>query len=189
MTRFPAIPAALAASLVILAPVGARAVEFAGPVLDYYDVDGSPTDLARQMREKSHAGGGHYFAETLWSIHYHFKTRVAGGRCGMTAVEVTLVTTTRLPRLRSAFDSSVMRQWAAFEPALHSHEMGHVEIAQAGAEEIEAALWATPAQRGCAATGRLAKTAADRLIKAIDSRQHDYDARTEHGRTQGAWLP
>ena len=170
--------------LASLAPWPAWAVDYDGPRIDTVDVAGDLSQVRRQMRHVGHEG---HYAWTHWDVRYHFTSRPGRDGCVVATVKVVLTTTITMPHLRAeASTAEVRRHWKTFEPALRTHEMGHADLALSGARAMESALWHVPAQPRCAEIDRLAKEKADAILDEMHHHDLDYDARTRHGRTQGA---
>lgn len=78
------------------------------------------------------------------------------------------------------------RQYLA---ALRVHEEGHLAIGLEAAQAIDRAIAAMPEMPSCALLQGQANATAQRLLEAAKQKERDYDLRTGHGRSQGAWLP
>lgn len=126
-------------------------------------------------------------AYTKWHIDWHFDwTGESGDLCSVSSVDTTLTVTMTLPRIVSA-SPAVDQQFDDYIPKLKAHEDGHLEIARNAAKGIDTTL---PGIRNVPCNAIEAqgnKTAYDILDRAIAA-EKDYDLRTEHGKTQGAYL-
>ena len=72
--------------------------------------------------------------------------------------------------------------------ALRQHELGHFELAKDAAEGIDAEIRALPAMPTCKQLEMVANERGNRLLKEVRRKEKQYDADTQHGKTQGAWL-
>ena len=72
--------------------------------------------------------------------------------------------------------------------ALRQHELGHFELAKDAAERIDAAIRTLPAMASCKLLEAAANERGNRLLEEVRHKEKQYDADTQHGKTQGAWL-
>ena len=77
---------------------------------------------------------------------------------------------------------------ADYLSASQQHELGHFELAKDAAERIDAAIRAQPAMPGCKLLEAAANERGNRLLEEVRHKEKQYDADTQHGKTQGAWL-
>jgi predicted secreted Zn-dependent protease len=126
--------------------------------------------------------------EARWYFNYTFAYSPAGGGCAMTHVSVGIHTAVSLPRWSaSAGDAPGLADaWRAFSSGLMTHERGHVTRADAWARTMLADLEALTGS--CDAMVGLAATRFADDLAAANRAEVDYDARTQHGVTQGAVL-
>lgn len=135
------------------------------------------------IRENGHAYLGHTSRDTRWSLHWHD----SGGTCRLDSIHVSLHVTITLPQLEGV-DPDRQAEYSRFYSALRIHEDGHYRNALKMADDIERALEALPAMGNCRELEEAANAAGHRVIADTDRQDRDYDARTGHGRTQGAYL-
>ncbi|MEZ0226793.1 MAG: DUF922 domain-containing protein [Alphaproteobacteria bacterium] len=131
--------------------------------------------------------GERHHAFTNWRIDWHFDWAGDGGdKCSMSSVETTLTVTMTLPKIVSA-SPAIDQQFDDYFPKLKVHEDGHLEIARNAANSIDSALAGIRGVACSLIADQGNKTAHDILDRAIAA-EKDYDTRTEHGKTQGAYL-
>ena len=158
----------------------------------YYDIVGrTENDLLQAMlRGAPLYEGTRYFGLTSTEVRYtYWKTPTSTG-CDLTDVEVQLRVVTTLPRWRpySGTPYEVERKWRSFDRALQIHENGHKQFALEEADMIWRALRGLRAP-SCEAMDGEARRIATRIRDTYVLRHNAYDARTDHGSTQGATWP
>ncbi len=158
----------------------------------FYDIVGrSENDLLQAMLGGGPvSNGGRFFGLTSTEVRYtYYKTQTSIG-CDLTDVQVHLGIVTTLPRWRpysgTAFE--VERKWRSFERALQIHENGHKQFALEEADMIHRALESLR-MTSCDAMDAEARRVATRIRETYVRRHNAYDARTDHGTTQGAVWP
>lgn len=152
---------------------------FTGPSL------GTQVRAASPIREGSQVS----FGDTHWNVRWDLRwNNDASGQCRLTGVVVTLRTRMLLPQLRgaSAQQAAVFERFMA---ALRLHENGHYAHGQRAAQEIEQNLLALPPAASCAALEAQANDSGRRSLARYADLDVQYDRETNHGRTQGAYLP
>jgi predicted secreted Zn-dependent protease len=129
---------------------------------------------------------GHTHAQLSWA--YDFSP--AGGRkCGLENVQVELDITITLPDWKPARDPGrdLELQWQAFSDALTAHELQHRAMALDAAKAVRVVLEGTPSMP-CSEVNARINSATAPIMKQMSEDNSAYDARTEHGRTEGAYL-
>ncbi len=160
--------------------------------VQYYDIEGrSESDLLRAMlRGAPLSEGTRYFGLTSTEVRYTFRTLTTSTSCNLTDVEVELRVLTTLPRWQppSGTTYDVERKWRSFDRALQIHENGHKQFALEEADMIHRALRSlrTPS---CSTIDDEARAITTRIRDTYLRRHLAYDARTDHGTTQGAVWP
>jgi predicted secreted Zn-dependent protease len=161
-----ALVAAAAPAAAIEAPLGDAQVE-------YYDV--------------SVPGGHRGLAQ--WHLTYTYQPRVAGGgRCVVGSLSTRLELKVTLPRWTppaGATDERVQR-WERYLTALRLHEAGHLQ----NGREFESGFRQAALAMGsveCRALGAAVQARFDELLEQARVRDREYDLRTRHGATQGAY--
>jgi predicted secreted Zn-dependent protease len=163
--------------------------------IDYYDVRGSTPQEVRAQLDRlgpiDATEGKRFDADTRWFVNWKFNYMNAGQGCAIASVSTTLKVTITLPRLQAdASTPAALKQvFATFTNNLLLHEKGHAQNGIDIARRIEERIGAMPPERSCDGLGQAANELGHSLIKAGNRQDIDYDARTQHGRTQGARFP
>ena len=160
-------------------------------ILDNYTVRGSTADAlmngADGIRGMAKARGLDFMARVDWFVTWRYDYEVEGGVCRAVKPRTDLKVTYQIPVWDVPDDAppALRVQWARFDDRLRTHEYGHALIGYRTQQDVERVLQEAAIVDGdCATVGK----ALNRLAKAIIDRGLDanYDARTGHGRTQGA---
>jgi predicted secreted Zn-dependent protease len=158
---------------------------------DYYRVDHySGEGLKDAMTEATpyFEDGERMHGNTKWDIRWNFRYgNNGGGDCRITEVDVDLTIVVGLPQL-STHDRRARERFDRYMVNLNRHEQTHVRIARDGAYQIDRALLSMRAEPNCDQLERRANQTANRLVNDVKRAQRQYDKRTDHGRTEGAWL-
>jgi predicted secreted Zn-dependent protease len=134
-----------------------------------------------------HGNSRPFIGNTSRDIHWRLHWRDNGrGICRIDDVRVALHATITLPQL-SGIDADRQPEYTRFYAALRNHENGHYRIEQEMAAEIDRALASLP-EAACNAIEGIANARGNDLTRIYNSREVQYDAETDHGRTQGAVL-
>ena len=159
-----------------------------------YDVAGSSEAELRLQLDKVapvDANGARHDAYTHWFVKWNFPFARSAAGCATGPVTITLTVSMDLPRWVDAAsgEDALKARWQEYLDSLVTHEVGHrAHGAQAGAE-IERALPLLPAQPSCEEMERIANLAGDAVLARFRQADLDYDAKTDHGATQGARFP
>ncbi len=162
--------------------------------VEYFDVSGfTPLEIRAELRRLGPTGadGRRYDGFTKWLVNWKFNYKNVSQGCAIAGVTTTVKATIFFPRLKTdtATPVPVKQAFAGFLEKLMLHEKGHVQNAIDIAKRIEDGIRALPAQSDCATLGRSANTLGDSLIKEANRMDLEYDARTNHGATQGVRFP
>jgi len=160
----------------------------------YYSVRGDTAESLRQQlneRGVNQADGGRYDAITNWGVGCILHYRTCGGECTIRSVDTTVHVAITLPRWED-FSSGpwpLQDEWNRYMRALREHEDGHKQHAIMAAQEIAQAIsnlgpCSSPQEMEAGANGLVSE-----IFQKYIAREHEYDARTGHGLTQGAAFP
>jgi len=151
----------------------------------------------RELRAQMHAlgpvdprQGGRASAYTQWHLEENHSLQSGADACRIANVQVSVKVTITLPRWIDPERGSARLQaeWAVFLEHLRSHEQGHRANGLEAADAVRTLLVATAAEADC----QTLEAHVDAALKAVVARYKkadvDYDARTRHGRRQGAVL-
>ena len=175
--------------LVAAAPVRAEVHE----ALDYghYDARAQPGHaLAEALNEASpfRPDGQVFHSATAWFIDWQVRPEpTTDGRCKVGEVRVALHGEMMLPRLLGG-TSTQQSRFDAYLARLREHELGHYEIGREAARQLEKQFYALRPARSCGDLQAAARDAGARLLPKYEAMGDAYDAQTQHGKTQGAWL-
>jgi predicted secreted Zn-dependent protease len=136
------------------------------------------------IRENGRVYYGHTQWWVSWTFHWH---QQPSGRCAITNVSVEVKTRMQLPELLAA-PAADRARFERFLPRLRLHEEGHRDHGLAAAAEVDRRLATLPEMASCAQLEATANAAGQSVIDGYAARDRQYDAATEHGKTQGAWL-
>lgn len=134
--------------------------------------------------------GSRYYALTRWQLASDWAMRPSLRGCEVVDGKVTVAITITLPALVTPnVPADVRQRFDTFMEKTVLHESDHVEITLRGAREYQRALSHHPPASNC----DILKSQLDALFRqnfdAIQRANREYDAKTQHGRTQGAVFP
>lgn len=170
---------------------GARAEVHETLDTGHYEARAQPgRSLALALNEASpfRPGDQVFHSATAWTLDWKLRPEAtADGRCRTAEVRVDLRGEMLLPRL---LGGSLVQQdrFEAYLGHLREHELGHFEIGREAARALERSLYDLPPARSCAELQSEARSEGARLLPKYEALGDAYDRRTQHGRTQGAWL-
>jgi predicted secreted Zn-dependent protease len=184
-----------AALLAVGGPIGTFARPVVTETFDYYDVDGaSAQELREDLNRRGPTDGyerRHFDAVTNWRVRWQYTSKRTAAGCEIASASTAVEVRYSFPRLSS--DSStpldVRRAFARYLERLLVHEKGHAQNAIEIARRIEDGIHGLPAAPTCASLNTVANSLGQSLIKEANQLDIEYDARTDHGRTQGARFP
>ncbi len=133
---------------------------------------------------------GHYAASTEyvvnWSVNY---SALDDGRCAVDSPRVNMGIAQTYPRWVNTQPAIQTMQtiWDTFMSHVTEHENGHVDIDKDYAWRLFRMLSDEPPAE-CLALQTSVGTKAQQIINSLDQANNDYDAKTQHGTTQGAVL-
>jgi predicted secreted Zn-dependent protease len=153
--------------------------------INTYEVRGRDHDaLARSLNANGPRG---FHGLTTWKIDYEFTTKREQGGCRVETVRVTVGGQILMPRWadESAAPPELQRRWNDYYAALKLHEDGHIQNGRDLALLVKERLMGL-GTIPCDGVNARAQSEFDRLYQNLKTRDQDYDARTNHGATQGA---
>jgi predicted secreted Zn-dependent protease len=186
--------------------LAALAVLFASPALAqdgvtldqdviYYDVRGmTEPEIARSLRRDAPRSLDGFQGEALFWFSWTYDYVRTGERgdavlCEVVNARVKIDIDVTLPRHRtiSRAPDDVQETWRKFAAALERHELNHAEdFAEIGAQ-IPAALNGLTGR--CATIEDVANAKGMDFVDRAQRSADDYDARTNHGETEGTFFP
>jgi predicted secreted Zn-dependent protease len=135
--------------------------------------------------------GSRYYALTEWFLSARWVTHPTARGCEVESGSITLAMTMTLPALTATtgMPHEVLNRWNVFVNNTITHESGHVKINLQGARDYQRGLGNSAPALDCNALGLRLDDEFDRALDALTRAGRDYDARTQHGVTQGAVFP
>lgn len=164
---------------------GASGVLDLDVAINYYSVQGLDYDsLTRSLRANGPKG---YHGLAAWKVSYEYTIKQRKDTCQVDSVRVKIAGVILMPRWtdeRSA-PQDLQRRWIDYYAALKAHEDGHIQNGRELALLIKERLMGLGTVP-CGQTKALAEAEFQRLYGNLKTRDQEYDARTNHGATQGA---
>jgi predicted secreted Zn-dependent protease len=160
-----------------------------------YTVTGkTANDISKALEANSiadpHEPGSHYYALTKWQLAGDSTVKASPRGCEVGGGAVSLMITMTLPALNTTgVSADMLKRFNTFMEKTVLHESGHVEVALQGARDYQRALGNFPPVSSCEGLKIQLSDLFRRSFDAIDSANTDYDAKTQHGLTQGAVFP
>ena len=156
----------------------------------FYDVQfakGKSISAAILAASPIRDGGRTFHGYTKWQLSWRFTWRENSATCTIDKVNTTVTALITLPNFISppAQAKDALKEYLI---ALRQHELGHFELAKDAAERIDAEIRAQPAMPSCKLLETAANERGNRLLEEVRRKEKQYDADTQHGKTQGAWL-
>jgi len=153
--------------------------------LDHYTVRG--LDYASLARSLNANGPKGFHGLASWKIDYEYTARRQRDECRMDTVRVKVSGRILMPRWadEAAAPAELRRRWIAYYAALKQHEDGHVRHGRELALLVKERLLGLGAMP-CDQVKAVSDGEFRRLSDNLKARDREYDARTNHGGTQGA---
>lgn len=153
----------------------------------YYDV--AAHDYPTLVRALAAKGPRGFHGMAGWKVSYHYTVDQQPSGCAVDSVRVRVAGEILMPRWTDAADGprDLQRQWSDYIVALQRHEDGHIQHGREFALLVKERLMGLGRIR-CDVLPTLAQREYDRLYANLRTRDQEYDARTGHGRTQGAYF-
>jgi predicted secreted Zn-dependent protease len=164
-------------------------------VFKYYDVDGeTASDIRADLNRHGPTDGTEhrrFDAVTHWHIRWQYEYRDVDAGCRIARVSTKVDIVYSFPRLAGGTlaPSALRKAFGGYLDRLLVHEKGHAQTAIDIARRIEDGIRSLPPAPTCSALGVIANELGHALIKEANRLDIEYDARTEHGGTQGARFP
>lgn len=160
----------------------------------YYNVRGNSAEELRTQLNKfgvKGSDGNTYRGNTNWNVSWRYVSGSNITNCWITSVKTTVRIKFTFPKWidRSNGPEELRQKWDNYIVALIKHERRHRDIAVEAAVQIERAIAGMKPRRSCDGLKSDVNAVGLRLIEDCRKRQSDYDARTQHGRLEGARFP
>ncbi len=163
--------------------------------IEYYDVTGNTPQEIRQDLNRigplTDAGRQRFDAVTNWYVRWRYNYARTSQSCSISSVSLTVEVAIKMPRLAPSPNrlAMVTSAFEDFAKNLMTHEKGHAQNGIDIARRIEEGIRKLPPESSCEQLGQIANALGNSLIKEANRADIEYDARTQHGRTQGARFP
>ena len=143
---------------------------------------------AALVSEMDRLGPGPDHAYTRWYVEYGFRFSASGATCRIETLDVSVRTVFTLPRWADPRRASqdLRTEWNRYLKAVLVHENGHRRLGEEAGARVFRRLDGFEA--ACSEIERRVNELANSTIAEQRRREDRYDARTDHGRTQGARL-
>ena len=189
------LPLSLAALgwLLLLSSFGARAQDSVQWTTNYYSVPGATVPEIRESihRNRPWKERFQHDARTEWEVKWNFTVEptASGCRCRYFHTQTTIAV--YLPRWVGPTNTAdrVKQTWREYAAALSRHEAGHAETALAAVAELHKRVPALPESPTCEGSKKQTGDLCQSILEEHRKRDLAYDEKTNHGMTQGAFLP
>lgn len=132
--------------------------------------------------------GKFFHGDAYWHIKWNFRwSEKPDGSCKISSVTTELTCNIQLPELIGATGEQ-RDQFKKYQSALRTHELGHCKIGKKAAAIIDSKILSLPEMSSCKDLGAAGNDIGYQAIKEYGEKVELYDAKTEHGKSQGAWL-
>lgn len=151
----------------------------------HYDVRGQDYPAVVRSLRANGPKGFHGLAK--WSVAFDNSMEQRGDDCAISAVRVLVTGEILMPRWvdAAAAPLDLQRRWSDHYAALQRHEDGHIQHGRELALLVKERLMGLGVM-ACDRLAALARDESQRLYENLKARDREYDARTNHGATQGA---
>jgi predicted secreted Zn-dependent protease len=161
------------------------------PAHNYYEVEGaSVEELEASLRERGPKDdlGKTRFAYTDWTVEWNWK-RFDDGTIDPNSIKLNCIAMILLPKLGKASEKiseDLLNAWNGFVKRTKAHELNHVSHIDQTAPRILTRLKEEHKREGAVTRERAEKIISEVIaeIRGLDRR---YDARTNHGLSEGTW--
>jgi predicted secreted Zn-dependent protease len=163
--------------------------------VEHYDVSGtSPLELRKALNQVGPVDkteGRRFDAVTNWFVNWRYTYQNTGQGCAIASATTDVKVNIIMPRLKAdgATPPAMRQAFDTYTSNLLVHEKGHGKIGIDIARRIEDGIAKLPAEPNCDRMGQVANQLGQALIKEANKQDIEYDAKTDHGATQGARYP
>lgn len=153
--------------------------------VNHYSVQGGDYAALSQSLKANGPKGFHGLAS--WKIRYDYTTKRQRDGCQVNTLDVKVNGEILMPRWtdESSGPPDLQRRWSTYYAALKRHEDGHIQHGRELALIVKERLMGLGVVP-CDQLKALIEREYQRLYGNLKTRDQDYDARTNHGATQGA---
>jgi predicted secreted Zn-dependent protease len=156
-----------------------------------YDVDGKDySSLIRSLAVNGpKANDKSFHGLARWRVGYKYETKPAGQKCKFSAITLSIDGEILMPlwREESSAPQELRQRWTRYHAALKAHEEGHIQHGRELALRLREQFLGL-GDFECGEVAALAQREFDRIYANLKNRDQEYDQRTRHGATQGAFF-
>jgi len=161
--------------------------------LEHYSIYPSQkSDLAAALNRTTpiQDNGKKYHARAKWNINWHYLYEKKTSSCEVKELTVSLNTDIIMPELaaNSVADQATQTTFNQYYQALLQHEEGHLDFGKMAANEILIQLQNIQPAKDCATLSESLNQKGQEIIVQHAKLDDEYDANTDHGRSQGAYI-
>jgi predicted secreted Zn-dependent protease len=151
----------------------------------HYSVEGHDFESLTNSLRANGPKGFHGFAS--WRVSYEYTTKRRRDACQIDTVNTKVSGEVLMPRWSNEPSAplALQRRWGDYYATLKKHEDGHIQHGRDLALLVQERLMGIGAVP-CDQMPGLAQSEFQRLYNNLKTRDQEYDARTNHGATQGA---
>jgi predicted secreted Zn-dependent protease len=164
-------------------------------VITYTVIGKTVNDISKSLEANAiadpHEPGSRYYALTRWQLAGNSSVTPSLRGCEVNSGDVSVTITMTLPALATTtgVPADALNRFNTFMEKTVLHESGHAELALQGARDYQRALGNFPPVSDCEGLKIQLNNLFRRSFDTMDAANSDYDAKTQHGVTQGAVFP
>ena len=151
----------------------------------------SPSAIASELARHSpiRENGKIFRGHTQWHVVWNYRWESRDNFCKLNHVDTRVNIIYTMPKLAESHrQKAIETRFNAYYTALMNHEHGHKESGIEAAIEIEETLLSIPEKTNCQELEAVANNKAKNIIRKYNKKDIVYDYKTDHGRTQGAYI-
>lgn len=157
----------------------------------YYNANADPSRSLLSILNSStpiRIDGEFFHGYADWQVKWYFRwSEKPDGSCKISSVTTELTCNIQLPKLFGA-NAEQRDQFERYLSALRVHELGHCEIGKKAAAKIDRNILSLPEMSSCNDLGVAGNDIGYQTLREYEEKVKQYDAKTDYGRLQGAWL-
>ena len=164
-------------------------------VWSLYDIKGRTyAELRRQLNKVGPVNPDtrkRFDARTDWNLSWDYQYSKGDGKYRLTEHTVKVTATIHFPKWVDIEHGHPLarRLWIVYLNNLKRHEEGHVELAKRAGQTLNTRLDRLGAFNSKIEIEEAVKKKAQEVVTIHKALHHDYDRRTNHGKSQGARFP
>lgn len=156
-----------------------------------YDVDGKDYgSLLRSLAVNGpKANDKSFHGLAKWRVGYKYETKLSGRACKFSRITLTLDGEILIPvwRDEASAPAHLREHWGRYYAALKAHEEGHIQHGKELALRLREQFLGV-GDFECNEVAALAQREFETTYNSLKNRDEEYDQRTQHGATQGAFF-